>query len=144
MEPLRKICEFNFGDPNKVDKVIVFFPIDATKRLTSTWTPELAQDVSTLHGIDVVAEIQSELTRLLAENLVTEINTEILNNYVPRRNIIPIQPLDMPVGHLYYLDYDYTPNRNNVEVYNDGSWSCEDIFEGSMGINFKIKPHTII
>jgi hypothetical protein len=140
VDPIRKICEFNFGEPNKVDKVIVFLPVAVTKRLTATWTPELAQDVSAFHNIDV----EAELTRLLTENLVTEINMEILNNYTPTRNIIPIQPLDIPVGHLYYLDYDYTPNRNNVEVYNDGSWSCEDIFEGSIGINFKMKPHTII
>lgn len=144
MDPIRKICEFNFGEPNKVDKVIVFLPVSVTKRLTATWTPQLAQDVSTFQGIDVLDQIQSELTRLLTENLVTEINTEIINNYTPTRNIIPIQPLDIPVGHLYYLDYDYTPNRNNVEFYNDGSWSCEDIFEGSIGVNFKIKPHTMI
>jgi hypothetical protein len=140
VDPIRKICKFNFGEPNKVDKVIVFLPVAVTKRLTATWTPELAQDVSAFHNIDV----EAELTRLLTENLVTEINTEILNNYTPTRNIIPIQPLDIPVGHLYYLDYDYTPNRNNVEVYNDGSWSYEDIFEGSIGVNFKMKPHTII
>ena len=40
--------------------------------LRATWSPELVQDVSTFHGIDVVAE----LTALLSEQIASEIDRE--------------------------------------------------------------------
>lgn len=54
------------------------------RKLRSTWSPELAQDVAAFHNIDAEAEI----TALLSENIVCEIDREILRDL---RNAAPWQ-----------------------------------------------------
>jgi len=84
------------------------------RRLRARWTPEIAQDIATYHGID----IESELTAVLSQEIAREIDREIMNSIafpMVRRvfaqtvanNIVPVQPLNGPTGILYYTDFRY-------------------------------------
>ena len=44
------------------------------RRMVAHWTPEMAQDVSAFHNIDV----EAELTALLSEQIAVEVDREIL------------------------------------------------------------------
>ena len=44
---------------------------------------------------------------------------------------------------LHYLDYVYSEPKAPT-VYDDGSWSMGNTFEGVIGIKSEIKPHTFI
>jgi hypothetical protein len=55
--------------------------------LHTTWTPELAQDLTAYHNIDA----EAELTDLLSENIAREIDNEILANI---REMVPIEVPD--------------------------------------------------
>ena len=86
------------------------------RTIRATWTPELAQDIEALHGID----IEQELTNILSQQIAQEIDNEIIGNIFPleRRvtaatianDLVPIQPLGLPQGQIYYFDIDYGDN----------------------------------
>ncbi len=83
------------------------------RTVRAQWTPEIAQDIATYHGID----IEAELTRTLSEEIGREINREIMERIglnVQRvfartiaQDLVPVQPLPQPTGILHYLDYNY-------------------------------------
>jgi hypothetical protein len=57
----------------KLDEVVVSVE---ERKLTATWSPELAQDVSAFHNIDA----EAELTAMLSEQVAAEIDREILRD----------------------------------------------------------------
>jgi hypothetical protein len=85
--------------------------------LRAQWTPEIAQDLSAYHGIDIA----SELTGLLSDQIAAEIDNEIIQNLSTFNTILPIaqrlaattlandivsvQPLPAPSSELFYIDF---------------------------------------
>ena len=142
MTPKKRIPSFCFESPHlkpfnlDLDSVAVRVH---PRTLRASWTPELAQDVSAFHNIDV----EAELTRMLSEELSREINREIINTFT--QDLVTIQPLTEPQVQLFHLDFQYGDLVvEKPKVYNDGSWSIKDTFESPIGINTKIKPHNLI
>ena len=136
MEPNKKIPSFCFESPWLKPFNLDLNSVEVTageRRIRATWTPELAQDLGAYHNIDA----EAELTRLLTE----EINREIANTIA--QDLVAIQPMDAPQGNLFYFDYNYGPMEEPI-VYDDGSWSMDNIFEGVIGIKSEIKQHTLI
>ena len=136
MEPNKKIPSFCFESPWLKPFNLDLNSVEVTageRRIRATWTPELAQDLGAYHNIDV----EDELTRILTE----EMNREIANTIV--QDLVAIQPMDAPQGNLFYFDYNYGPMEEPI-VYEDGSWSMDNIFEGVIGIKSEIKQHTLI
>ena len=136
MNPLHKIRKFNFDNSLNFDITSFNFG-GVTRRLRTTWTPELAQDLESYHGID----FESELTRLLSEKLTRNIDRQIINTR--NQDLVSIQPLVQPTGQLFYFDFQYE-NTEYPNVYDDGSWSLENIFESSIGFKTEILPHKFI
>jgi hypothetical protein len=130
VNPLHKIRKFNFDNSLNFDVTSFNFG-GVTRRLRTTWTPELAQDLQAFHGIDV----EAELTRLLSEELTRNIDRQIINNL--NQDLVSVQPLVQPTGQLFYFDFQY-------ENTDDGSWSLENIFESSIGFKTEILPHKFI
>jgi len=133
MEPNKKIPSFCFESPwlKPFDLNMESVEVQgATRRMRVTWTPELAQDVSVFNNIDA----EAELTALLSEQVAAEIDREIL------RDLVLVQPMNVPQGNLFY---NYGPMEEPM-VYDDGSWSMGNTFEGVIGIKSEIKPHTFI
>jgi hypothetical protein len=136
MEPNKKIPSFCFESPWLKPFNLDLNSVEVTageRRIRATWTPELAQDLGAYHNIDV----EDELTRILTE----EMNREIANTIA--QDLVAIQPMDAPQGNLFYFDYNYGPIEEPV-VYDDGSWSMGNTFEGVIGIKSEIKQHTLI
>ena len=134
MEPNKKIPSFCFESPclKPFDLNIESVEVTAgTRRIRATWNPELAQDLEFYHNIDA----EAELTRLLTE--------EINRGNTIDQDLVAIQPMDAPQGNLFYLDYNYGPIEEPV-VYDDGSWSMGNTFDGVIGIKSEIKQHTLI
>jgi len=86
---------------------------EGNRRVRATWTPEMAQDMEMYHNVD----IEEEMTRLLSEQIAQEIDREIVNNLLPMvrrigartlgQDLVPVQPLDGPVGQIQYGDYSF-------------------------------------
>mgnify|MGYP000547625781 CR=1 FL=1 len=136
MKPNKNIPSFCFETPWLKPFNLDLNSVEVTageRRIRATWTPELTQDLGTYHNIDV----EDELTRLLTE----EMNRRIVNTTL--QDLVAVQPMEAPQGRLMYLDYNYGPIEEPV-VYKDGSWSYDNIFEGTIGINSEIKSHTFI
>jgi len=136
MNPKKKIPNFCFESPHLKPFNLDLDSVEVTVRprtLRASWTPELAQDVAAFHNIDA----EAELTRLLSE----EINRGITNTIT--QDLVTVPPMDMPQGNLFYYDYNYGVIEEPV-VYDDGSWSIGDTFEGSIGIKSEIKLHHLI
>ena len=136
MEPNKSIPSFCFESPwlKPFDLNIESVEVTAgERRIRATWNPELAQDLEFYHNIDV----EAELTRLLTE----EMNRGIANATL--QDLMTVQPMDAPQGNLFYFDYNYGPMEEPI-VYDDGSWSMDNIFEGVIGIKSEIKQHTLI
>ena len=130
MEPNKKIPSFCFETPWLKPFSFEMSSVEVTtgrNTIHITWTPEIAQDLEAYHDIDA----EAELTRLLTEEITQEIDREV------------IQPIDGPPGRLMYFDYNYGPMEEPV-VYEDGSWSMSNTFEGVIGIKSEIKEHTFI
>ena len=111
MTPNKKIPGFCFESPwlKPFDLIMESVVVQvATRRIRTTWTPELEQHV--LFGTQ--AELGDVMTRHLTHNL-------------------------------FYFDYNYGPIEEPV-VYDDGSWSMGNTFDGVIGIKSEIKPHTLI
>lgn len=136
MEPNKSIPSFCFESPCLKPFDLNIESVEVTageRRIRATWNPELAQDLEFYHNIDV----ESELTRLLTE----EMNRGIANATL--QDLMTVQPMDAPQGNLFYFDYNYGPMEEPI-VYDDGSWSMDNIFEGVIGIKSEIKQHTLI
>lgn len=140
MEPHKKIPSFCFESPwlktldlNLSSTTVIW----GERTLRATWTPELAQDLQAYHGLS----IEEELNRVLSEELSREIDRNIMATFT--RDLVPVQPLDAPVGHLFYFDFQYEDNKE-PKVYGDGSWSLGNVFEGSIGIKIEIKKFEFI
>ena len=136
MNPKKKIPNFCFESPHLKPFNLDLDSVEVTVRprtLRASWTPQLAQDLQTYHGLD----IEEELTRLLSE----EINRGITNTIT--QDLVTVPPMDMPQGNIFYYDYNYGAIEEPV-VYDDGSWSIGDTFEGSIGIKSEIKLHHLI
>ena len=134
MEPNKNIPSFCFESPWLKPFSFEISSVEVTageRRIRATWTPELAQDVSAFHNIDA----EAELTRLLTEEM-NRANTIA-------QDLVAIQPMGGPQGNLFYLDYNYGPVEEPI-VYDDGSWSMSNTFEGVIGIKSEIKQHTFI
>lgn len=134
MTPNKSIPSFCFESPclKPFDLNIESVEVTAgTRRIRATWNPELAQDLEFYHNIDA----EAELTRLLTE----EIN---MGNTIAQ-DLVAIQSMDAPQGNLFYFDYNYGPVEEPI-VYDDGSWSMSNTFEGVIGIKSEIKQHTLI
>lgn len=136
MTPNKKIPSFCFESPWLKPFNLIMEPIQvATRRIRTTWTPGLAQDVS--FGTQFT-EAEAELTDMIARHL----NREIIEN-IRAQDLVPIQPMDEPQGNLLYLDYNYGPMEEPI-VYDDGSWSMSNTFEGVIGIKSEIRQHKLI
>jgi len=136
MNPKKKIPNFCFESPHLKPFNLDLDSVEVTVRprtLRASWTPQLAQDLQTYHGLD----IEEELTRLLSE----EINRGITNTIA--QDLVTVQPMGGPQGNLFYYDYNYGAIEEPI-VYGDGSWSIGDTFEGSIGIKSEIKLHHLI
>ena len=136
MIPKKKIPSFCFESSHLKPFNLDLDSVEVTVRprtLRASWTPRLAQDLQGYHGLD----IEEELTRLLSE----EINREIANTIA--QDLVTVQPMGGPQGNLFYYDYNYGAIEEPV-VYDDGSWSIGDTFEGSIGIKSEIKLHHLI
>jgi len=136
MEPNKKIPSFCFESPwlKPFDLNMESVEVQgATRRMRVTWTPELAQDVNAFNNIDA----EAELTALLSEQVAAGIDRGIL------RDLALVQPMNVPQDNLFYFDYNYGPMEEPM-VYDDGSWSMGNTFDGVIGIKSEIKPHTLI
>ena len=136
MEPNKKIPSFCFESPwlKPFDLNMESVEVQgATRRMRVTWTPELAQDVNAFNNIDA----EAELTALLSEQVAAGIDRGIL------RDLALVQPMNVPQDNLFYFDYNYGPMEEPM-VYDDGSWSMGNTFEGVIGIKSEIKQHTLI
>ena len=134
MEPNKNIPSFCFESPWLKPFNLDLNSVEVTageRRIHATWTPEMAQDLQTYHNIDA----EAELTRLLTEEM-NRANTIA-------QDLVAIQPMGGPQGNLFYFDYNYGPVEEPI-VYDDGSWSMSNTFEGVIGIKSEIKQHTLI
>ncbi len=107
-----------------------------------TWTPEIAQDLEAYHNIDAEAELTALLDRQITQEIDREVIQHIRANTLAQ-DLVGVQPIDGPPGRLMYFDYNYGPMEEPV-VYEDGSWSMSNTFEGVIGIKSEIKHHTLI
>jgi len=141
MEPNKKIPSFCFESPWLKPFNLDLNSVEVTageRRIRAILTPEGPQDLEAYHNIDA----EAELTRLLTE----EINREIIENIGGNtmvRDLVTVQPMGGPQGNLFYYDYNYGVIEEPV-VYDDGSWSIGNTFEGSVGIKSEIKLHHLI
>jgi hypothetical protein len=76
------------------------------RALRATWTPELAQDLAAYHNIDAEDELTRLLQEQLTEQLAEAIDQEIIND-LRNLNTVPVQPMPMPNGNLFYMDFTY-------------------------------------
>jgi hypothetical protein len=121
MNPIHKIPTFCFEHPwiksLKLNLNSITVGVNA-RTLRATWTPELAQDISALHNIDV----EAELTAILSQQIANEIDHDIINNFLMGTHEIYVEPMDPPTGQLFYIDfiiYDTPPllsNGNDLKI----------------------------
>lgn len=104
------------------------FPDDETiwsisynpRKLKTTWSPEIAQDINIFHGVNVEAELIS----LLTEQISQEIDAEILNTLVTSATttqdffgIMRCEGYDL--GPILYSPVTLTSKRNFFSMTND-------------------------
>jgi ATP phosphoribosyltransferase regulatory subunit HisZ len=87
-----------------------------TRRLRARWTPEMVEEIEAFHGINV----EDELTTMLSQQLANEIDDRIMGSLLPmaRRvaaqtmgmDLVSVQPMGLPSGILFYMDYQYSKN----------------------------------
>ena len=76
------------------------------RRLTATWTPELAQNIEMYHNINA----EEELTRMLSEELSRQIDEDIIRTLRFNNDLVDVHPMNEPTGRLFYFDYRYNIN----------------------------------
>ena len=91
------------------------------------------------HGVYI--DVEAELISLLNEEINMGIFRGIREEYL--ENPIDFQPLDAPIGNLFYYDFQFQ-DLTEPTVYDDGSWSYQNLFEGVMGIKSEIKDHKFV
>tara|TARA_B100000925_G_C21880385_1_gene418202 strand:+ start:448 stop:786 length:339 start_codon:yes stop_codon:yes gene_type:complete len=92
-------------------------------------------DLSTEFGeINVTTRVIPRVRPIWVQELTVTTDTN---------NIITEEPIDSPQGNLFYFDYQFQ-NITDPIVYGDGSWSYENLFEGTIGIKLEIKEHKFI
>jgi len=91
------------------------------------------------HGVYI--DVEAELISLLNEEINIGIFRGIREEYL--ENPIDVQPLDAPVENLFYYDFQFQ-SLEEPTVYDDGSWSYQNLFEGVMGIKSEIKDHKFV
>jgi hypothetical protein len=118
MKPIYKIPTFCFEHPwiKSLELNSITVGVNA-RTLRATWAPELAQDISALHNIDV----EAELTALLSQQIANEIDHDIINNFLMGNHEIYVEPMNPPTGQLFYIDFIYdTPpllsNGNDLKI----------------------------
>jgi hypothetical protein len=76
----KSVPGFCFVDPTNKNTINIRVTsvnvVTETRRIRAVWTPELAQDLTTLHNIDA----ERDLTNLLAGGLANEINVQIIRD----------------------------------------------------------------
>lgn len=82
----------------------------STRRINNRWTPQLTQDVSIFHNIDV----EAELTALLSEEMAREIDREIINTIFGEENFNYRIYTDTPI--LDYMEENYKPIHSNKKI----------------------------
>jgi len=131
MRPTHKIRKFRFDD--SLDIHTTSITVEGNNRTIRTiWSPELTQDLQAYHGIDV----ESELTRLLSEEIARDIDRQII------QDLVRVQPLDGPTDQLFYFDFQY--GISEPTVYGDGSWSLENLYESIIGIRSEIRKFQFV
>lgn len=109
----------------------------------SPWLKPFNLDLNSVEVTLEVIDAEAELTRLLTEEINRRVIEELRDNNTLAQDLVAIQPMDAPQGNLFYFDYNYGPMEEPI-VYDDGSWSMDNIFEGVIGIKSEIKQHTLI
>lgn len=82
-----------------------------------------------------------EILEQLFEQLINEINTQTTNTI--RYDLIDTDTIERPRGGLFYYDFTFD-DLGIPKVYDDGSWSFGNSFEGVIGIKSEIKLHKFI
>lgn len=78
------------------------------RRHRTTWTPEIAQDIATYHGIDIESELTAVLSQEIARmNSITFPMARRVFAQTLANDIIPVQPLNGPTGILYHSGFRY-------------------------------------
>jgi hypothetical protein len=149
MEPNKKIPSFCFKSPRLklqgniewvdgwLDESVTYNTVLSPTQILAIYNQGTPQDLDAYPGIDA----ETELTALLNQEITEEIDRNFANTIV--QDLVPVQPLDLPLGRLHYLDYVYSEPKDPT-VYDDGSWSMGNTFEGVIGIKSEIRPHTFI
>lgn len=57
--------------------------------------------------------------------------------------LVDVEYMGAPLGNPFYYDFQFQ-NITDPIVYEDGSWSMSNTFEGVIGIKSEIKHHTLI
>jgi ABC-type phosphate/phosphonate transport system substrate-binding protein len=74
---MRTISQYKSDRKNKV--IVTSTPINGYPiRIRAQWTPEIIQDISAFHNIDV----EAELTAILSEELSSEMNNRIFSRLI--------------------------------------------------------------
>lgn len=104
--------DFKLGRKNEYEVNLGLQSVEVragVRRLRVTWTPEMAASLESYHNVDA----EQELTRMLSEEMSRMIDDEIIQSL--RRisdEIVPVQPLNIPIGELFYFDYKYMGINN--------------------------------
>lgn len=97
---------------------------------------EKKENIFFFQGLD-----NGEILEQLLEQLINEINTQTTNTN--RYNLIDTDTFERSRGGLFYYDFTFD-YLGDPKVYDDGSWSLGNSFEGVIGIKSEIKLHKLI
>ena len=110
--------DFKFGRKNEREVDLTLRSVEVVagvRRLRATWTPEMAENMERYHNLDA----EEELTRMLSEEISREIDERLIRRI--RRiaeDIIPVQPMEEPMGRLFFLDSNY--RHINIDYFKFG------------------------
>ena len=91
------------------------------------------------YGVYIDAE--AELTALLSVQVTITEPTDLTGAIT---ELLEVEPMEgLPVGNLFYYDFQLQ-SLEEPTVYDDGSWSYQNLFEGVMGIKSEIKVHKFV
>ena len=94
------------------------------------------------HGVYI--DVEAELIALLSEQVVAETEWDSLLTGMGITELLEVEPMEeLPVGNLFYYDFQFQ-SLEEPTVYDDGSWSYQNLFEGVMGIKSEIKDHKFV
>jgi len=94
------------------------------------------------HGVYI--DVEAELRALLSEQVVVETEWDQLLTGMGITELLEVEPMEeLPVGNLFYYDFQFQ-SLEEPTVYDDGSWSYQNLFEGVIGIKSEIKDHKFV